>query len=114
MNNLHYSFTETPASLAAAIVTFAAALLLLASRTDAATNILTNPGFEIGNASGWSAYGRHSVDSTREYYYNGGTNYPPFASNVLVHGGSRAGKAWVSFTGGYNVNGFYQDVPAVA
>jgi hypothetical protein len=114
MHNLPSPLTKAPAGLAAAIATFAATLLIFIPASKAATNMLTNPGFEVGNASGWAAYGKHSVDSTREYYYNGGTNYPPFASNVLVHGGSRAGKAWGSFTGGYNVNGFYQDVPAVA
>ncbi len=103
--------TDT-ARWAATFATLALALMVGAPAGQAATNVLNNPGFEIGNATGWAGYGKHSVDSTREYYYNGGTNYPPYASNILVHSGSHAGKSWGSFTGGYNVNGFFQDVPA--
>src|ERR1051326_7622051 len=74
-----------------------------------ATNVLTNPGFEVGNFTGWTTYGSHAVESTNNTYYNGGN---PGGSNVLTYSGQYVGKTYGSFTGGFNVNGCYQDTVA--
>src|SRR5690348_11494912 len=87
-----------------------ATLWLGSSFCQAATNVLTNPGFEAGTAAGWTAYGSHAVESTNNTYYNGGSTAG--ASNVLTHSGNYVGKTWGLFTGGYNANGFYQDAVA--
>ncbi len=75
----------------------------------AATNVLVNPGFETGTFSSWTSYGSHAVESTNNTYYNGGVGG---GSNVLTHSGLYTGKTWGSFTGGFNVNGAYQDTVA--
>ncbi len=75
----------------------------------AATNVLSNPGFETGNLNGWTGYGNCPVESTNNTYYNGGL---PGGSNVLTHSGAYVGKTYGSFTGGYNVNGVYADAVA--
>jgi len=75
----------------------------------AASNVLTNPGFETGNASGWTGYGNRAVESTNTLYYNGGN---PGGSNVLTHSGAYTGKSYGGFTGTYNENGMYQETVA--
>src|SRR6266478_944307 len=72
-----------------------AALILSATVVSAATNVLTNPGFEAGSFSGWTTYGSHAVESTNNTYYNGGQ---PGGSNVLTHNGQYVGKTYGSFT----------------
>ena len=86
-----------------------AVVALAAMAASAATNVVTNPGFEAGNFTGWTTYGSHAVESTNNTYYNGGN---PGGSNVLTHSGVYVGKTYGSFTGGYNVNGCYQDAVA--
>src|SRR5271156_1108066 len=52
-----------------------------------ATNVLINPGAETGNPTGWTLDQKASIASTNGYYWNGGLNYPPTASNILAHTG---------------------------
>ena len=80
-----------------------------ATLSDAATNLLVNPGFETGDSTGWTFVGIHAVESTNNTYYNGGQ---PGGSNVLTHAGTYVGKTYGSFSGGYNANGYFQDAVA--
>lgn len=89
------------------LVTSLAAGLCACASLNAATNVLTNPGFEAGAATGWSTYGSHAVESTNNTYYNGGSAVG--ASNVVTLAGRFVGKTWGGFTGSYNANGFFQD-----
>ena len=86
-----------------------AILALAVSQAHAITNVVSNAGFETGAFAPWATYGNHAVESTNNTYYNGGL---PGGSNVLTHSGRYVGKTYGSFTGGYNVNGAYQDAVA--
>jgi chitinase len=52
------------AGLALAVVTCLGGALLAASTANAATNLVTNPGFETGNTSGWSCSGTAAAVSS--------------------------------------------------
>ncbi|HEV2392850.1 MAG TPA: immunoglobulin domain-containing protein [Verrucomicrobiae bacterium] len=105
--------TTLPARLVARIGFGTALLLVLTGGlVQAASNVLINSGFETGDSTGWTPYGAHAVESTNNLYYNGGSTVG--ASNVLTHSGEYVGKTYGSFTGGYNSNGYYQDVVAGA
>src|SRR5262252_772446 len=91
-------------------------LLCLTGR--AATNVLANPGFEIGALSGWTTFftgecsancSGGAVESTNNKYYNGGQ---PGGSNVLTHSGNYVGKEYGQFTGAANTAGMYQEAAA--
>src|SRR5262245_37544698 len=99
--------TKSEHKLPMTILPVLAALCLCQTAARAQTGVLTNPGFETGDFTGWSFYGSHAVESTNSIYYNGGQ---PGGSNVLTHSGRYVGKTYGSFTGSLNVNGVYQDV----
>jgi hypothetical protein len=92
--------------------------LLSANPALAATNVLTNPGYESGTLAGWTTFYTPScaancnggaVESTNNTYYNGGL---PGGSNILTHAGIYAGKEYGQFIGGGNTSGMYQDAVA--
>jgi beta-glucanase (GH16 family) len=72
-------------------------ILLLAGKVSAA-NILTNPGFETANLSGWSTFGGNNSSQT------GGD----------PHGGTSYYKVYGQFIGANNYTGIYQEQPSVA
>lgn len=67
--------------------------LLSASLANGA-NMLVNPGVETGDSTGWTLDAKASVASTNDYQWNGGVNYPPTASNILVHSGAYTLKSY--------------------
>jgi hypothetical protein len=70
---------------------------VLSLNVAAQTNILSSPGFETGNLSGWNTFGpNNSVLSTIGY----------------AHGGSFFYKVYGQFNTTYNYAGIYQDNPA--
>jgi Immunoglobulin I-set domain len=75
-----------------------------------AANVLVNPGAETGNITGWTLDPDGSIASATDYYYNGGTNYPPYASNILTHTGGYCFKTYQTYA---NANTrIYQDIAA--
>src|SRR2546430_1628489 len=87
------------------LILFAAAAFL--SYSGHAANVLSNPGFETGDPSGWVKYGVFDFNTTNNVYYNGCN----CGSNVWIYDGRYSGKTYGQFTGGENYNGEYQDVP---
>lgn len=92
-------------------VVAALTLLLAGFASQAATNVLGNPGFETGDLTSWTGYGNKAVESTNNLYYNGGAGG---GSNVLTHTGQYVGKTYGLFNGGANTDGVYQDSVAAA
>jgi hypothetical protein len=80
------STTSIISMLASCAVMLLVGLVLFGGSTQAA-NVLINPGAETGNSAGWTLDQKASIASTNGYYWNGGTNYPPAASNILAHTG---------------------------
>ena len=74
-----------------------------------AANVLINPGAETGDSTGWTFDADASVASTNGFQYNGGTNYPPNASNILVHSGEYTFKLYQNVVGATRA---YQDIAA--
>src|ERR1039457_6537945 len=74
-----------------------------------AANVLINPGAETGDSTGWTFDADASVASTNGFQYNGGTNYPPNASNILVHSGEYTFKVYQNVVGATRA---YQDIAA--
>lgn len=103
-------FGQTFLRKSAALTGTAAVLLLSGAGLSAATNALTNPGFETSNYSGWSTWGGNAVDSTNALYYNGGN--PTGSSNVWAHSGAYVGKLWGQYQPYATFSGAYQDVVA--
>jgi hypothetical protein len=81
---------------------------LLASSPAPAANVLVNPGAETGNSTGWVLDQKAAVASTNAYQWNGGLNYPPYASNILAHSGAWTFKAYQDVPGGFTR--IYQDI----
>ena len=102
-------YPKFSSSLVSAIPLALATALLFCAQSQAATNVLGNPGFETGNFNSWTPYGNRAVESTNATYYNGGN---PGGSNVLTHGGIYVGKTFGLFSGSDNFNGAYQDAVA--
>lgn len=73
--------------------------LALAAIAPAQTNMLTNPGFETGDFTGWTPFGNAYVEAAN------GTTFFPNSGNHLV-------SCFGNWTGGFNVTGFFQQFPA--
>jgi hypothetical protein len=75
--------------------------VIVAGRAEASTvNLLTNPGFETGNFSGWTVGGTSSVTGVATQ----GTSIPAvFPSSVVVRSGTFAAFAQVSFFNNENI-----------
>jgi hypothetical protein len=91
--------------------TVLAGLVLFGSGAKAA-NVLLNPGAETGDSAGWTIDAKASVASTNSYYWNGGVNYPPTASNILSHTGEYVFKTYQDFMTA--ATRIYQDAAAAA
>lgn len=59
--------------------------LILFGGSAKSANVLINPGAETGNPAGWTLDQKAGIASTNGFYWNGGLNYPPTASNILAH-----------------------------
>ena len=97
--------------LLACVVTLLAGLVRFGGSAQAA-NVLVNPGAETGNSTGWTMDPFGSVASTNDYYYNGGTNWPPYASNILAHTGAYCFKNYQTYANA--ATRIYQDIAAAA
>jgi hypothetical protein len=95
--------------LLACAVTLLAGLFLFGGSARAA-NVLINPGAETGNITGWTMDPDGSISSTNDYYYNGGMNYPPTASNILAHTGAYCFKTYQTYANA--ATRIYQDYAA--
>jgi hypothetical protein len=94
------------------IITSLLAGFVLLGGSAKAANVLVNPGAETGNSTGWTLDPFGSVASTNDYYYNGGTNYPPYASNILAHTGGYCFKTYQTYANA--ATRIYQDTAAAA
>jgi hypothetical protein len=74
-----------------------------------AANVLINPGAETGDSTGWTFDADASVASTNGFQYNAGIDYPPTASNILVHSGEYTFKVYQNVVGATRA---YQDIAA--
>ena len=75
-----------------------------------AVNVLINPGAETGNTTGWTMDPDGSIANTNQYYYNGGADYPPTASNILAHTGEYCFKTYQTYANA--ATRIYQDYAA--
>lgn len=90
-------------------IVLCAGTVLVAPPVRAATNVLTNPGFETGNATGWTTTGNVAINSTNDLVYIG--SQQTTASNVMAHAGEFVYKTWGP-SGGYSVG--VQEIAASA
>jgi hypothetical protein len=88
------------------------AIGLLSGPLANAASVLVNPGAETGDSTGWTLGAKASVVSTNGYQWNNGTNYPPYASNILVHTGGYAFKSYQDSGAASTL--IYQDIAAGA
>ncbi len=75
-----------------------------------AANVLINPGAETGDTAGWTMDPDGSIANTNQYYYNGGADYPPTASNILAHTGEYCFKTYQTYANA--ATRIYQDYAA--
>jgi len=80
-------------------ITALVGVLLLAIGSVASANMLTNPGFEAGDFTGWNAWDNSYVELARDGFY-------PYEGSYLM---SFFGNWWGSF----NVSGAMQEFPAI-
>src|SRR5664280_586512 len=88
------------------------AIGLLSANLAMGANVLINPGAETGDSTGWYFDAKAAVVSTNGYEWNNATNYPPYASNILVHSGEYAFKSYQD--AGLASTLIYQDIAAAA
>ncbi len=84
--------------------------LVLSGGSARAVNVLINPGAETGTPIGWTLDPDGSIASTNDYYYNGGADYPPTASNILAHAGEYCFKTYQTYANA--ATRIYQDYAA--